>query len=174
MACRSQGERLKSDHPVLPGRRRRGSRNPYASRRRLLPRIARFLPPGSPNPPPPPTVGRALFIPPEGIYPCRPRRYRGHYINSRGYDIMNNYCQLPELGEVLYRCGWTAAASPIGVCQFAVSCPVYQSQCTHRAGGYCISSRAQAAADTAAERRITDCQTKKRRWPRFSRRSGVR
>jgi hypothetical protein len=66
---------------------------------------------------------------------------------------MTNFCQLPRGGEILYRCGWTAAASPIGVCRFAVPCVVFQSRCTLRAGEYCISSRAQAAADIAAERR---------------------
>jgi hypothetical protein len=73
---------------------------------------------------------------------------------------MKNFCQLPRWGEVLYRCGWKADTSPIGACRFAVSCIVFQSQCTHRAKGYCISSKAQSSADSAAERRNLDTPPK--------------
>jgi len=77
---------------------------------------------------------------------------------------MMNYCQAPESGQYLYRCGWEGDTSPIGKCHFSVSCPFYHSQCTHSAEGYCLSGRAQNNADQAAqERRYLDEKAQRRR-----------
>jgi hypothetical protein len=64
-----------------------------------------------------------------------------------------NYCQIPEEGELLYRCGWELGRSPIGNCRFALPCPVFVSRCIFRADGYCTSSRAQ---EDAEERRLNE------------------
>jgi hypothetical protein len=145
--------------------------HPYCSTSAPFSRTARS-PPSSPGHTPPPRSGEPFFFPAGGNLSLDHTVDIEDTISTVGVYIMTNFCQLPRWGEILYRCGWTAAASPIGVCRFAVPCVVFQSRCTLRAGEYCISSMAQAAADIAAERE-DDCHNKKR-WPRFSKRSGAR
>ena len=63
---------------------------------------------------------------------------------------MMNYCQCPESGELVYRCGFGPASrkSPIGICRFAVDrCPILLSWCDYYACGFCMNLHAQQNAD---------------------------
>jgi len=65
---------------------------------------------------------------------------------------MKNYCQHPDNGQLLYRCG-LEDTSPIGLCQFAERDTICPSLCEHYAMGCCLNKEAQIDSDMSSQRR---------------------
>lgn len=60
---------------------------------------------------------------------------------------MKNFCQRPEIGKILYHCGFEIEENAVGICKFAHKDCLYMSRCEHYAMGCCLNKMAQIDAD---------------------------